>query len=125
MFILALIPIQFLYFIIIISTVLLPGILFGLILQVDTKTAFELIVSFVPYYTFEIFAFCLFAAILFELNQVVRIKVKNMFKKEKVEVSLLRKVFETVSIYVVLTLPLVVVAAFLETYVADFISSLF
>lgn len=124
MFILALIPIQFLYFVTIISTVSLPGILFGLILHIDSKNAFELIVSFLPYYTFEIFAFCLFAAILFELNQVVRLKVKSLFKKEKVKVSFLKKLFETISIYVILTLPLVVIAAFLETYVADFILSL-
>lgn len=125
MFILALVPIQFLYFIIIVSTASLPGILFGLILQIDIKTAFELVISFLPYYTFEIFAFCLFAAILYELNQVIRIKIKNLFKKDKKEVFLLRKTLETVSIYVVLTLPLIVIAAFLETYIADFILGLF
>ncbi|MGH1163378.1 stage II sporulation protein M [Bacillus mycoides] len=125
MFILALVPIQFLYVISIILTVSLPGILFGVGLQVDFQKGFGVIISSIPHYFFEIFAFCLFAAILFELNQSIRIKLKNIFKKDKERVSLSKKILEVIKIYVVLTLPIMIIAAFLETYIADIILDLF
>ncbi|MGF9958228.1 stage II sporulation protein M [Bacillus mycoides] len=125
MFILALIPIQFLYAINIILTVSLPGILFGIGLQADFQKGFGIIISSIPHYLFEIFAFCLFAAILFELNKFIRIKLKNLFKKDKERVSLNKKILEVIKIYVVLTLPIIIIAAFLETYIADIILNLF
>ncbi|MED4456338.1 stage II sporulation protein M [Metabacillus fastidiosus] len=125
MFILALIPIQFLYVTNVILTVSLPGILFGIGLQADLNKGLGIIISSVPHYIFEIFAFCLFAAILFELNKAIRIKIKSIFKKEKEGISLNKKFLETIKIYVVLTLPLMIVAAFLETYIADIILDLF
>lgn len=125
MFMLALIPIQFLYYINIIFTAALPGILFGLILQFDNKIVPELIISALPYYAVEVFAFCLLAAILFELNQVIRFKIKSIFRKSKEKESIFNKVLETIIVYVVLTLPLMIIAAFFETYLADFILGLF
>ncbi|MFD0769056.1 stage II sporulation protein M [Bacillus sp. CGMCC 1.60114] len=125
MFILALIPIQFLYVIHIISTVSLPGILFGIVLQADFKKGFGIIISTIPHYLFEVFAYCLFAAILFELNKFIRIKLKMMFKKDKERVSLSKKILEVIKIYIVLTLPIIIVAAFLETYIANIILDLF
>lgn len=125
MFILALIPIQFLYLLNIISTSSLLGILFGIALQVDFKKGVELIVSSLPHSTFEIFAYCLLAAVLFELNQVIRVKFKNIFKKEKEEISLINKIIETVKIHTILSLPLIILAGFLETYIADIIFGLF
>jgi len=79
MFFFALIPIQFLYFVNIISTISLLGVLFGIALQVDFEKGFELIISSLPHSGFEIFAYCLLVAVLFELNQVVRGKIKNKF----------------------------------------------
>ncbi|MBY0600478.1 MULTISPECIES: stage II sporulation protein M [Bacillus] len=125
MFILALIPIQFLYVISIILTVSVPGVLFGIALQVDFKKGFGMIISTIPHYLFEVFAFCLFAAILFELNKFIRIKLKIIFKKDKERVSLSKKILEVIKIYIVLTLPIIIVAAFLETYIADIILDLF
>ncbi|WP_255260064.1 stage II sporulation protein M [Bacillus sp. AFS023182] len=125
MFILALIPIQFLYVIHIISTSSLLGVLFGIVLQADFKKGFGMIISSIPHYLFEIFAFCLFAAILFELNKFIRIKLKIMFKKDKERVSLNKKILEVIKIYAVLTLPIIIVAAFLETYIANIILDLF
>jgi hypothetical protein len=125
MFILTLIPIQFLYVINIILTVSLPGILFGIGLQADLNKGLAIIISAIPHYIFEVFAFCLFAAILFELNKAIRIKVKSIFKKDKEGISLNKKILETIKIYVVLTLPIIIVAAFLETYIADIILNLF
>lgn len=125
MFILALIPIQFLYVINIILTVSLPGILFGIVLQADFKKGFGIIISSIPHYLFEVFALCLFAAILFELNKFIRIKLKIIFKKDKEKVFLSKKILEVIKIYVVLTLPIIIVAALLETYTADIILDLF
>ncbi|MED1024531.1 stage II sporulation protein M [Bacillus mycoides] len=125
MFILALIPIQFLYVIHIISTASLPGILFGIVLQANFKKGFGIIISSIPHLLVEIFALCLFAAILFELNKCIRIKLKMMFKKDKERVSLSKKILEVIKIYAVLTLPIIIVAAFLETYIANIILDLF
>ncbi|PFJ85774.1 hypothetical protein COI97_28150 [Bacillus cereus] len=125
MFILALIPIQFLYVINIISTASLPGILFGIVLQANFKKGFGIIISSIPHYLVEVFALCLFAAILFELNKFIRIKLKNMFKKNKERVSLSKKILEVIKIYALLTLPIIIVAAFLETYIANIILDLF
>ena len=125
MFILALIPIQFLYVINIISTISLLGVLFGIVLQVDFKKGFELIISSIPHSIFEIFAYCLLAAVLFELNQVIRVKIRNIFKKDKEGNSLIKKFLKTIRTYVVFVLPIIIAAAFLETYIADIILHLF
>lgn len=125
MFFLALIPIQFLYLLNIISTVALTGILFGIALQANFKKGLGIIISAIPHYIFEVFAFCLFAAVLFKLNQVVRDKVRSVFKKDKAGKSLIKNVLGTVKIYAVLILPIIIMAAFLETYIADIIFSLF
>lgn len=125
MFILALIPIQFLYLLNIISTVALPGILFGIALQVNSIKGLGIIIATIPHYIFEVFAFCLIAAVLFELNQVVRVKIRNVFNADEVGTSLIKKVLETIKIYAILILPLIIMAAFSETYIADIIFSLF
>lgn len=125
MVVLTLIPIQFLYLINVISTAILPGILFGVVLQVDFRKGIEIIASSIPHYFVEIFAFCLFAAVLFELNRVIRVKIRSVFKKDKDGVSLVKKTLGTIKIYMVLILPMIIVAAFLETYIADIIFSLF
>lgn len=124
MLILAIVPIQFLYMINIISTVSLTGILFGVALQADPLKGLKIIISTIPHYVFEVFAFCLLAALLFELNKVVRTKIKNVFKKEKERVSFIKRTLGTVISYAILILPLIIVAAFLETYIADIIFNL-
>jgi uncharacterized membrane protein SpoIIM required for sporulation len=119
MFILALIPIQFLYLVNIISTISLLGVLFGIVLQADFEKGFELVISSIPHTSFEIFAYCLLAAVLFELNQVIRVKIRNIFKKDKEGNSLIKKFLKTISTYVVFVLPIIIAAALLETYIAD------
>ncbi len=125
MFILALIPIQFLYVLNIMTTAFLPGILFGVALRIDFGKGFGMIISSIPHYIFEIFAFCMLAAILFELNRAVRIKVKKLFKKSEEDVAFSHQLLKTVSIYASFVLPIIILAAFLETYIADIIFSLF
>ncbi|MGE7874855.1 stage II sporulation protein M [Bacillus paramycoides] len=125
MFILALIPIQFLYVIHIILTASLLGVSFGIALQLGFKKGFVMIISSIPHYLVEVFALCLVAAILFELNKFIRIKLKIMFKKDKERVSLSKKILEVIKIYAILTLPIIIVAAFLETYITNIIFDLF
>jgi hypothetical protein len=69
--------------------------------------------------------FFIFAAVLFELNQVVRVKIRNIFKKDKEGNSLIKKFLKTISTYVVFVLPIIIAAVFLETYIADTILHLF
>jgi len=125
MFVLALIPIQFLYLINVVSTALIPGILFGVVLQMDFIKGLGVIASTIPHYCVEVLAFCLFAAALFELNRVIRKKVRSVFKKGKDQVPLVKEILGTIKIYGVLILPMIMAAAFLETYIADIIFNLF
>jgi hypothetical protein len=66
----------------------------------------------------------LLAAVLFELNQVVRVKIRNIFKKDKDGISFIKKFLETIGIYAIFVLPMIIAAAFLETYIADIIFNL-
>lgn len=124
MLILALIPIQFIYLLNIISTTSLLGVFWGIALLIDEK-GFELIIASIPHAVFEIFAYCIFAAVLFELNQVIRVKVRNNFKKDNDGNSFINKFVRTIIVYAVFVLPIILVAAFLETYIADIILDLF
>ncbi|MER2174797.1 MAG: stage II sporulation protein M [Carnobacterium sp.] len=125
MLILAIIPIQFLYLLNVFIPSFITGIAFGIILQIDSVKGLQIIISSISYSIIEIFAFCLFAAVLFEVNQIIRIKIKNIFKKTKVKVSLISKFLEALKIYTMLVLPMMIIAAFLETYVADILFNLF
>ena len=125
MILLSLIPIQFLYFANTILTASLPGILFGIMLRENFKIGIGIILSATSYFVFEIFAFCLLSSILFELNQTVRIKIGNLYKKDKTKVFLVKKIIETVKVYAILFLPMIIFSALLETYVADIICNLF
>ncbi|WP_029277195.1 stage II sporulation protein M [Carnobacterium jeotgali] len=119
MLILSTIPIQFLYLLNIIIPAALIGVAFGIILQVDLVKGIQVLVSSMPYYIVEVFAFCLFAAILYELNQFIRIKIKNIFKKNKEKISFTNRGLEAVKLYALFILPMLIFAAFLETYLAE------
>ena len=125
MFVFTLIPVQFLYLVNIITTATLPGILFGVILQADSRNGMKIIASTIPHFVLEVFAFCLWAAVLFKLSQVVRSKIKYWFMKNEEEVIFVDTVYKTVKVYLTVVLPMIIVAAFVETYVADLIYNLF
>uniref|UniRef100_UPI00344C65B6 stage II sporulation protein M n=1 Tax=Carnobacterium TaxID=2747 RepID=UPI00344C65B6 len=124
MLILAIVPVQFLYLLNIIIPSAIIGIAFGIVLQIDLVKGIQLIVSSMPYYFFEVFAFCLFASVLFELNQFIRIKIKNIFLKNKVTISFKKRGQEAIKLYVLFILPMMIIAAFLETYIADILLNL-
>ncbi|QKS73171.1 stage II sporulation protein M [Paenalkalicoccus suaedae] len=128
MFVIALIPIQFLYFINVVSTSIITGFVYGVVLQLDIKQGSEVILSAVPYTFFEIIAYCIFAAVLFKLNQAVRSRLKRIFKKDHTREesnTIIKRLLGTFLTYGVFVLPLIIVAAFMETYVADMILNLF
>lgn len=121
MFILAFVPIQFLYLANIISTSSLLGVFFGVALQASLDKGFELIISSIPHSVLELFAYCLLAAVLFELNQVIRTKMINLVKKDRERDSVIKKILIVTRTYLAFVLPLIILAALLETYAADMI----
>lgn len=121
MFILAFVPIQFLYLANIISTSSLLGVFFGVALQASLDKGFELIISSIPHSVLELFAYCLLAAVLFELNQVIRTKIINLVKKDRDRDSVIKKILIVTRTYLAFVLPLIILAALLETYAADMI----
>lgn len=121
MFILAFVPIQFLYLANIISTSSLLGVFFGVALQASLDKGFELIISSIPHSVLELFAYCLLAAVLFELNQVIRTKIINLVKKDRERDSVIKKILIVTRTYLAFVLPLIILAALLETYAADMI----
>ena len=63
------------------------GIAYGIMLQIDSVKGLQIMISSMPYYIIEVLALYLNVAVLFELNQVVRTKIKNGFTKTKVKIS--------------------------------------
>src|SRR5699024_9599663 len=124
MFILSLIPIQFLYFLNIIMTVFLSGVFYGITLQESFGEGFSLVVSSVLHYIFEIFAFSLFVSLLFKFNHSVRSKINNIFKKNKSKNYFINNLLDVVNTYIIFVLPIIIIAAFLETYIAYIIFEL-
>lgn len=125
MFVFALIPLQFLYGLNIVVTAISPGILFAIVARVDLGLAVQLIVSAMPHIFLELFAYSLLASVLYKLNNAIRKKFRAFIRKESKQVHFLKWIRETGLTYVILVLPIIIVAAFVETYVADFISNLF
>lgn len=125
MLIFAFIPIQFLYFLNVITTAALPGILFGIAFQMNIHKGIGLLISALPHFLVEVFALCLLASVLFELNRVVRANPRSVFKKDDSRPSLGKTCIWTVKMYASFVLPIIIAAAFLETYIADIIFGLF
>ena len=119
MLILSIIPIQFLYWIQPLFTVILPGILFGIVFRYSLAKAFIILISSLPHMLLEIFAFCLWMVALDRFNKWIRYKIS---RKKSANTNLLKELKLLLSPYIKYVLPLIVIAAFTETYVADWIS---
>ncbi|WP_129045589.1 stage II sporulation protein M [Companilactobacillus metriopterae] len=120
MFIFALIPIPFLYLINVFYTSLLPGLLYGVAYTLAFQKGFAITIGSMPHFLSETFAFCLFASAVYPINLWIRDKI---FHRENnstfwFEIKLFLKR------YILYVLPLIILAAFLETYVADWITNL-
>ena len=119
MLILSIIPIRFLYWIQPLFTVILPGILFGIVFRYSLAKGFVILISSLPHMLFEVFAFCVWMVALDQFNKWIRYKIS---KKKSADTNLLKELKLLLSPYFKYVLPLIVIAAFTETYVADWIS---
>ncbi|KHE76083.1 membrane protein [Lactococcus lactis subsp. lactis 1AA59] len=119
MLILSIIPIRFLYWIHPLFTVILPGISFGIVFRYSLAKGFVILISSLPHMLFEVFAFCVWMVALDQFNKWIRYKIS---KKKSADTNLLKELKLLLSPYIKYVLPLMVIAAFTETYVADWIS---
>lgn len=119
MLILSIIPIRFLYWIQPLFTVILPGILFGIVFRYSLAKGFVILISSLPHMLFEVFAFCVWMVALDQFNKWIRYKIS---KKKSADTNLLKELKLLLSPYIKYVLPLIVIAASTETYVADWIS---
>ena len=115
----SIIPIRFLYWIQPLFTAILPGILFGIAFRYSVAKAFIILISSLPHMLLEIFAFCLWMVALDRFNKWIRYKIS---RKKSANTNLLKELKLLLSPYIKYVLPLMVIAAFTETYVADWIS---
>ena len=114
----SIIPIRFLYWIQPLFTAILPGILFGIAFRYSVAKAFIILISSLPHMLLEIFAFCLWMVALDRFNKWIRYKIS---RKKSANTNLLKELKLLLSPYIKYVLPLMVIAAFTETYVADWI----
>ncbi|MGG8954361.1 MULTISPECIES: stage II sporulation protein M [Staphylococcus] len=124
MFLLSLIPIQFLYFFNLIYSSVLPGIVIGILLKIDFYKAIANIISVFPHTTLEILGFCIFASVLFQLNKSIRSKIRELFKKNGERTSIIKSLYNTVKIYIFVVIPVIVLAAICEEYLRKILYSL-
>ena len=121
MFLLSFIPIPYIYAINIISTQMIVGVLYGAVLRENITEALKLILSSLPHSIIEVFGLCVLAAILYEFNKVILSKVRRLWNKKSASLPFWTTFFKGAKLYVTLVLPLIIIAAFLETYVANFL----
>lgn len=125
MLILSLIPIPFLYCVNLISTSTIIGIMFGFVINFDFHKGLIIIVSSIPHAIVEILAMCFVVSSLFKLNQAIVRKISNLFRKEKKQnVSFKQALIQLIKTYILIALPLYIIAAFLETYFTEWIYSI-
>ena len=124
MFLLSLIPIQFLYFFNLIYSSVLPGIVIGILLKIDFYKAIANIISVFPHTTLEILGFCIFASVFFQLNKSIRSKIRELFKKNGERTSIIKSLHNTIKIYIFVVIPVIVLAAICEEYLRKILYSL-
>ncbi|QHW35935.1 stage II sporulation protein M [Staphylococcus ursi] len=126
MLILSLIPIPFLYFLNLISTSIITGIVFGFAINFDLNKGMIMVISSIPHMLVEIGAMCFVVSALYQLNISMIRKMTNLFRKHKKQnISFKLAIMDLIKSYLFIALPLFVMAAFLETYLTDFIYQLF
>ena len=122
MFVLALIPIPYLYLINIVGTAIGPGILFGLGARLSFNKALIIILGSLPHMLVELLGLCLFASAIYPINLWIRRKIFR--QRLLIHTKLVYELKVGVIRYVKYVLPAMLLAAVLETYVADWLFSL-
>ena len=77
--------------------------------------------SIYPHYTFEIMGLCILTSALYMLNKAITRRFTNLFRKSKKNYAIKDNLINVIKFYVLIALPLIIIAAFLETYVSNFI----
>ncbi|MCR1871633.1 MULTISPECIES: stage II sporulation protein M [Mammaliicoccus] len=125
MLILSIIPIPFLYSANLISTSILTGFVFTLLIRVDLHLGLIGVGSSIPHTVIELLSYAVFAASLYLLNKSIIRTISNLFRKnKKTKVSILKSIVTVAKVYILLVLPLSIIAAFLETYFTNFLMDL-
>lgn len=94
----------------------------GCFLSLGTHKGLIGCIATIPHYTFEIMGFCILTSALYMLNKAITRRFTNLFrtsKKEKYAIKV--NLINVIKSYVLIALPLIIIAAFLETYVLNFI----
>lgn len=126
MLLLSLIPIPFLYTLNIISTSILPGIALGIGYQISMSDGISITISATPHIIVELFGYAVLAAVLMKLNQSIYRGILNiMSKKKKHRPPFLTAAVNVFSTYIIMVLPIIIIAAFIEEYVSNWIMQLF
>lgn len=120
MLILGLIPVPFLYWLQPVLTAILPGILFGIGFNMSFTKGITIVISSLPHMLTEILALCFWIVALDRINKWMRNKIS---KKKNNSTQFMDEIKQLLTSYVKYVLPLIVIASFLETYVADWISN--
>lgn len=125
MLILSIIPIPFLYSANLISTSILTGFVFTLLIRVDLHLGLIGVGSSIPHTVIELLSYAVFAASLYLLNKSIIRMISNLFRKnKKTKISFLKSIVIVAKVYILLVLPLSIIAAFLETYFTNFLMDL-
>ncbi|WP_345773118.1 stage II sporulation protein M [Mammaliicoccus sp. C-M11] len=125
MLILSIIPIPFLYSANLISTSILTGFVFTLLIRVDLHSGLIGVGSSIPHTVLELLSYAVFAAALYLLNKSIIRMISNLFRKnKKTKISFLKSIVTVAKVYILLVLPLSIIVAFLETYFTNFLMDL-
>ncbi|UXS59929.1 stage II sporulation protein M [Staphylococcus ureilyticus] len=130
MLILSIIPIPYLYYLNTLSTVFSLGMLIGIHFAYNFMDGIKLFLGFLPHLLIEIYSLSLMLSILYVINKVIINKLMNVFRKETIKtISMHHAVIEGIKKYIKYFLPIVLIAAIIETYISPlwyyFLLSLF
>nr|WP_276325585.1 stage II sporulation protein M [Vagococcus teuberi] len=120
MLVLALIPVPYIYFFNIFLSATLGGVVFGAVLSYSISTGLNLIVASIPHSIIELTAFCIWASSLYYLNLWIR----NKLHKRAINTTFWFELKRCVLHYIRYVLPLIIIAACLETFLTDKILNL-
>ncbi|OIS30171.1 hypothetical protein RES10_05840 [Staphylococcus cohnii] len=130
MLILAIIPIPFLYYLNMLSTVFSLGMLIGIHFAYNFTDGIRLFLGFLPHLLIEIYSSSLMLSILYVINKVIISKLMNLFRKKPIKMKPIYIILiDSIKSYILYYLPIVLLAAIMETYVSPlwygFLLSLF
>ncbi|WP_274311972.1 stage II sporulation protein M [Staphylococcus hyicus] len=98
------------------------GVICSIAIQIDLHKGISMIISTIPHHFLELFAMCIVVSSLFKLNQSIVRKITNFFRQDKKQnYSFKTACMNLMKSYLLIALPLYILAAFTETYVSNFI----